>query len=224
LSITAAFFDVDGTLIKGNAIDHYLYLSTKNISLIDRWKLYLRVVIQIPYYMLLDRISRTKFNEVFYRNYCDKSVAHLQDLSQKYFAEKLCDRLFPAAKDCIIQHKKNGKCIVLVSGSLDVIISPLAKFLCADVILTVSLKINNGCYTGEIIGDSITDEGKARAIQNLAEQLDIDLSKSYAYGDSISDLPMLKSVGHPVAVNPDRTLNKIAKQNGFSIKYWSLIQ
>jgi len=221
MPITAAFFDVDGTCIKSNALEHYLYLSTTDASLINKWKLILRIVIQMPYYILLDRINRSEFNKVFYRNYSYMAVEKLRDLSEKYISQKLVHRLFPEAKDCIEQHKKTGDLVVLVSGSVDFVIAPLAKFLGADNVLCVSLKSNNGYYTGEIIGDSITDEGKAIAIKHIAENLGIDLSQSYAYGDSISDLPMLKCVGNPVAVNPDHNLNKIAIQKGFSIKYWS---
>ena len=78
-------------------------------------------------------------------------------------------------------------------------------------------EVRNGVYTGKPAGPFTYREGKAQAIRELAEHEGIDLAESYAYSDSESDLPMLRAVGHPVAVNPDSALEKIARAEGWRI-------
>ena len=221
MSKTAAFFDVDGTLFKANAIEHYINLTTPYISPFLRWLLITNIIIKIPYYFILDCISRQQFNQAFYRNYRHLSVIQLQRRSQVYSKTKLINSIFLAAKDCIAKHKKQGHLVILVTGSLDFIVGPLGKFLNADAVIATKLQIKDGFYTGEIIGKSPIGEEKAQTIRNLSIKLAIDLNNSYAYGDSTSDLPMLNTVGNPVAINPDRTLKQIAKQKIWSIKYWN---
>ena len=75
----------------------------------------------------------------------------------------------------------------------------------------------DGHYTGRPGGPFTYREGKAQAIRELAEREDIDLAASWAYSDSESDLPMLRAVGHPVAVNPDAALARIARQEGWEV-------
>ena len=78
-------------------------------------------------------------------------------------------------------------------------------------------EVRDGVYTGRPAGPFTYREGKAEAIRELAEREGIDLAESYAYSDSESDLPMLRAVGHPVAVNPDSALEKIARAEGWRI-------
>jgi phosphoserine phosphatase len=78
-------------------------------------------------------------------------------------------------------------------------------------------EVRDGVYTGRPAGLFIYGAGKAQAIKELAEQEAIDLATSYAYSDSESDLPMLRLVGHPVAVNPDQQLTRIAREEGWEI-------
>ncbi|NJO97106.1 MAG: HAD family hydrolase [Pleurocapsa sp. CRU_1_2] len=222
LPSTAAFFDVDGTLAKVNAVTHYQNLANWDCLPFNRWWLSLQLAVKVPYYISLDRFDRQLFNQVFYKNYRNWSVIQLQERSQAYFEEKLRSQLFPTAKDCIAHHKKQGQQVILVTGSLDFIVAPLAEFLGVDAILATRLQTQNGHYTGEIAGISPTGENKVNAIQSLSLKLGIDLSQSFAYGDSASDLPMLMKVGHPVAVNPDRILRQFAQRQRWTIEYWKL--
>ena len=78
------------------------------------------------------------------------------------------------------------------------------------------------CCTGQLSGPAVGEEEKARLVNEFAEREGIDLSQSYAYGDSHADLPMLNAVGHPVAINPDAALNKAAEREGYAINAWRL--
>lgn len=218
---TAAFFDVDGTLFKTNVIAHYLNLTIPYISPLRRWLLWGKIASQIPYYILLDLRDRQKFNRVFYRNYRHFPIAELAKRSEVYLQTKLQYRIFSSAKKCIAKHKEREHLIVLVTGSLNCIIIPLAKLIDADAIIATKLQIEGDTCTGEIAEPTPIGEEKARRINLLASELSLDLENSHAYGDSVSDLPMLMTVGNPVVINPDRQFKKIARQKQWSIKHWN---
>jgi HAD superfamily hydrolase (TIGR01490 family) len=219
LALTAAFFDLDGTLVKSNAVDYYLFLTTQNLSSVKRWWLTAQLVCKAPYYLALDRLNRDRFNQAFYRNYRGFSTDDCQQWSQVLFQEMIYPQLRPDALACITQHKAQGRQIVLVTGSLDFIVAPLAEFLGASA-LTSRLQSNQGHYTGELLGTSMIGEEKAKAIRRIASDLSLDLQQSYAYGDSAADLPMLNTVAHPVAVNPDAKVRRVAQDRGWTIEEW----
>jgi HAD superfamily hydrolase (TIGR01490 family) len=221
LSLTAAFFDVDGTLVKSNVVDYYLYLATRGVSPLQRWWTTVQLACKVPYYLLLDCLSRDRFNRIFYRNYRGLSVEHCQRWSQLQFKQTIYPKLFPAALDCMSQHREQERQIVLVTGSLDFIVAPLTEFLNAKA-LTACLQTVNGRYTGELVGVPLAGEEKAKAMREFALERGIDLTQSYAYGDSAADLPMLHMVGHPVAVNPDSTLRRVAQQKKWEVQQWQL--
>ena len=93
----------------------------------------------------------------------------------------------------------------------------LAHVLVLDGGIGMRSEVNDGVYTGRPAGPFTYREGKAEAIRELAAREGIDLAESYAYSDSESDLPMLRAVGHPVAVNPDAALERIAREEGWRI-------
>jgi phosphoserine phosphatase len=107
---------------------------------------------------------------------------------------------------------------VLLSGALDFILEPFEDM--ADDVLTARLEEENGVYTGELSGAPVAGDARARMLASFARRRGVDLSRSYAYADSISDLPMLEAVGNPVAVNPDSRLRAAAKERGWQIKNW----
>jgi len=217
---TAAFFDVDGTLWEGNVVRHYVDLIRRDSRSMAQQMTIAKILFQVPYYLLVDRFSRSHFNRIFYRNYRQMSVADCHHWSQQYFQEVGDDRLFPAARECVLKHQQQGHLVILVTGSPSFIISPMAEFLGVDGTIATDLEAIDGCYTGKIIGLPLAGEEKARSMRRLSEQLGIDLDRSYAYGDSIADLPMLSAVGNPIAVNPSRTLRKVAQKKEWPIQQW----
>ncbi|MEG4533978.1 HAD family hydrolase [Microcoleus sp. D2_18a_D3] len=219
---TAAFFDLDGTLLKSNIVEYYLYLASQGLSGVQRWGLTLQLWLKAPYYIMLDRWDRDRFNRTFYRNYRSMEFANCQKWSQTQFVNKIRPALFPTALECITKHQAAGRQIIFVTGSLDFIVAPITEFIGADAMLTASLQIDQGKFTGEMLSPPVAGEEKARMMQSLALARGIDLTASYAYADSFADLPMLQAVGHPVAVNPDARLQKIAQKSGWAIADWKL--
>jgi phosphoserine phosphatase len=102
---------------------------------------------------------------------------------------------------------------------LDFLLEPLTDL--ADDVLCATLQEENGAYTGELSGAPVAGEARARMLASFARRRNVDLSRSYAYADSISDLPMLEAVGNPVAVNPDKRLLAAAEDREWQIRQWS---
>ena len=99
--------------------------------------------------------------------------------------------------------------------------TPLADYLGADHILSMSLRKQDGRFTGELMSPPLGEEEKARVVRAFAKKHGIELAGSFAYGDSRADLPMLRCVGTPVVVNPGKTLRQIATESGWTICEWS---
>jgi fatty acyl-CoA reductase len=216
----AAFFDVDGTLARTTIVHYYVYFKRKRMSPFwgRCWQtLYL---LKCLYFLLLDKIDRSRLNRVFYRSYARLPVDRIKGQAQECHNFVIKPRQFDQAADCIAAHRSAGRRVVLVTGSIDFIVAPLAQELHVDDVLAARLVESNGRFTGELDGRPIVDEEKAVRVRRYAAENDIDLSRSYAYGDSISDLPMLAVVGLPQVVSPDGRLATVALQRGWPIHRW----
>src|SRR5205823_2986084 len=110
-----------------------------------------------------------------------------------------------------------GRRVYIVSSSPEEVVKPLAEHFGVTDVLATRAKVEDGKYVGEI-ERYVYAEGKADAIRDIAAELGIDLGNSFAYSDSITDLPMLEAVGNPVAVNPDRDLRREAEKRGWQIR------
>jgi len=114
-------------------------------------------------------------------------------------------------------HQDAGRRVYIVTAASQELADVLAHVLVLDGGIGMRSQVRDGVYTGKPAGPFTYREGKAVAIRELAEREGIDLSESYAYSDSESDLPMMRAVGHPVAVNPDRVLERVAREEGWRI-------
>jgi HAD superfamily hydrolase (TIGR01490 family) len=130
---------------------------------------------------------------------------------------KLLGKVRPEAQRLLELHRHAGRATYIVSASPVELVEPFAKALgMTGGIGTVS-RILDGVYTGELDGPFCYGPGKVEAIAEIAAWERYDLAQCYAYSDSASDLPMLEAVGHPVAVNPDGRLERIAGTRGWPI-------
>ena len=214
----AAIFDVDGTLVASNVVSHYAWLRMRELPapLKPLWAL--TFLARVPYYWVLDKLSRAHFNRAFYKNYKGWKPARARALGAESFSGYVLKRLYPEALATLRAHKEAGHRVVLLSGALDFVLEPFKDL--ADDVLTARLEEENGAYTGELSGAPVAGEARARMLASFARRRNLDLSRSYAYADSISDLPMMEAVGNPVAVNPDSRLQKAARERGWEIKDW----
>jgi alcohol-forming fatty acyl-CoA reductase len=215
----AAIFDVDGTIVGSNVVSYYAWLKMREMPPVARPLWAATFLPKIPYYWALDKVSRAHFNRAFYKNYAGWRPARAKHLGQESFPGFTLSRIYPDALACLRRHKQMGHRVVLLSGALDFLLDPLKDL--ADDVLCASLAEENGAYTGELSGAPVAGEARARMLASFARKRGVDLHRSYAYADSISDLPMLEAVGNPVAVNPDRRLAAAAKSREWKIQRWS---
>ncbi len=218
----AVFFDVDGTLIQTTIVHYYMYFRRQGMSALGSVPWRAGFLLKCGYYLLLDKISRSRLNVVFYRSYRGMAVDEVRDLVPGCHRDVISPRRFQEVEACVTEHRRAGRRIVLVTGSIDFIIQPLAVELGVDDVVAPSLITSNGRFTGELDGPPIGEEEKARRVRRFAKANAIDLSESHAYGDSIADLPMLETVGHPHAVNPDKALTKAAAARNWPVHRWTV--
>ena len=127
-------------------------------------------------------------------------------------------RVYPRVLALAHEHQDAGRRAFITTAASQELADILARVLVLDGgIGSQFSEVKDGVYTGRPTGFFIYGADKARAIEQLAEREGIDLSVSYAYSDSASDLPMLRIVGHPIAVNPDKELLRVARQEGWEI-------
>lgn len=217
----AAFFDVDGTIVDSTIVHYYAWFRRRRMAAPVGKAWYGLFLVKCLYYLVLDRINRSRMNTVFYRSYRGLSADTLRREADELYEEFIAPRQFPAVKRIIEEHRNAGRRIVLVTGSLDFIMQPLARRLGVDHVVAPGLVESNGRFTGELTVPPIGGQEKARRLKAFADESGIDLAASYAFGDSIADLPMLESVGQPQAVNPDRALLAVARQRAWPVHRWT---
>jgi HAD superfamily hydrolase (TIGR01490 family) len=134
---------------------------------------------------------------------------------------KLIERVRPEAQRLVDLHRHTGRATYIVSASPVELVQPLAQALGMTAGIGTRSEVVDGVYTGELAGPFCYGAGKVEAIAELARWEGLDLGQCYAYSDSASDLPMLRAVGHPVAVNPDGRLERIAHDQSWPIVVFS---
>lgn len=137
--------------------------------------------------------------------------------------EVVAPLVYSEALAIIDHHRARGRHIVVVSASPEEIVRPLCRYLGIDEVIATRSKVDDeGRYTGEIELYAYAG-AKAEAIRAMAEEKGFDLGASFAYSDSITDLPMLEAVGTPVVVNPDGELREVAEERGWEIRQFSSV-
>ncbi|NUR58298.1 MAG: HAD family hydrolase [Catenulispora sp.] len=137
-------------------------------------------------------------------------VVQVKEIVAETLHELIDPLIYSEAAALIAEHKAAGRDVVIVSTSGSEVVEPIAEMLGADLAIGTRMAVDDeGRYSGEIEFYAYA-ENKAKAIVELAAERGYDLSRSFAYSDSATDVPMLEAVGHPYAVNPDRALRKEA--------------
>ena len=213
----AAFFDLDKTIIARASMAAYVpalrragYLSAP-MALRAAWGQLLFRFFGADE-KTMDRARRTAL-----RLASGWEQANLRHLASEHLTELIEPIVYDEALDLILHHRAEGRMLVLVSAAPIEIVEPMATHLqFDDTIATTPMIDADGRYTGEVEFYA-HGAAKAEAIRRLAARDDLDLTGSWAYSDSVTDLPMLEAVGQPVAVNPDRELRREAGRRGWPI-------
>ena len=218
-STSAAFFDVDNTVMQGASIFHLAkglhrrkFFTTRDI-LGAAWKqAYFRVVgVEDPEHVAEARASALAFIR-------GHRVTELQSLSEEIFDEAMAHRIWPGTRALAQLHLDQGQRVWLVTAAPIEIATIIAGRLgLTGAIGTVSEHVD-GVYTGRLVGEMMHGPVKAEAVAALAEREGLDLARCSAYSDSYNDLPMLNLVGDACAINPDSRLRDHAKEQGWRIR------
>jgi HAD superfamily hydrolase (TIGR01490 family) len=214
---SAAFYDVDGTLISINIVHSYAYYAARRPSLLDAAKTTVTTAASLPLFWAADKISRKWFNELFYRRYRGQSEDRLVTLAEELFEDVIKPAIYPRTVDLIEESRRSGCRQVLISGALDFTLAPLARYLKVDDFIANQLEFVDGYATGNLKKPFVGGATKAQIMRAYAAAHDVDLAESFGYSDSYSDFPMLAVVGRPTAVNPDYRLRSVARSYDWPI-------
>jgi fatty acyl-CoA reductase len=181
-----------------------------------------RVAKGLPTYLSAERRDRGEFLRAFYRRYEGASVEELRRLVDEQVAEIVLQRISPAAIRRVREHRRAGHRTVLITGALDVFVRPLDPLF--DEIVAARLDVEDGRYSGFLQAPPLVGEARAAWLRKYAAAHGANLAQSYAYADSHTDLPLLRAVGNPVAVNPDVALFRVAKKRRWPVEEWQAMK
>jgi HAD superfamily hydrolase (TIGR01490 family) len=208
---SAAFYDVDGTLIKINIVHAFAFYAARHASLVESARRTVKTALSVPVFWAADKLSRKYFNEIFYRSYAGASEDRLVVLAEELFEDVIKPNIYPRARSLIEESRRSGCRQVLLSGALDFTMWPLARYLGVDDLIANQLEFVDNYATGKLKKPFVAGATKAEIMRAYAREHGIDLAESWAYSDSFSDYAMLAVVGHPTACNPDFRLRSIAR-------------
>ncbi|MFE0511517.1 HAD family hydrolase [Streptomyces sp. NPDC058964] len=214
---TAAFFDLDKTVIAKSSTLTFSK-SFYQGGLINR-----RAALRTAYAQFVfmvggmdhDQMERTReYLSALCRGW---NVQQVKEIVAETLHDLIDPIIYDEAASLIEKHHTAGRDVVIVSTSGAEVVEPIGELLGADRVVATRMVVgDDGCFTGEVEYYAYGPT-KAEAIKELAESEGYDLDRCYAYSDSATDLPMLRTVGHPHAVNPDRALRREALSRGWPI-------
>ena len=211
-----AFFDLDKTLIEGSSAIHFGRAAYRQ-GLMTRSQLVRDLWANVQFRL---RGSTDQGSEALRQRILDAiagtRVRDLERLGHEVLAGVL-PRVYPEVLREAYEHQDAGRRVFIVTAASQEMADLMAHVLFFDGGIGTRSEVRDGVYTGRPDGPFTYREGKAQALRGRAAEEGIELSESYAYSDSESDLPMLRAVGHPVAVNPDAALERIARAEGWRI-------
>ncbi|MBE0438450.1 MAG: HAD family hydrolase [Gammaproteobacteria bacterium] len=210
-----AIFDLDNTLLGGDS-DHLWgeFLVEKGI---------------------VDKDTYRQANDLFYQRYLDGNLdifeflaftlkplsehptAQLVNWREQFLTQKIDPIMLPAAHKLVEQHRQQGDTLIIITATNSFITAPIAQKFGIEHLIATEPECIDGRYTGEVAGIPSFKEGKVQRLDSWLTEHGQDLNGSYFYSDSHNDIPLLKRVDYPVAVDPDSTLEDFAQQQGWKV-------
>jgi HAD superfamily hydrolase (TIGR01490 family) len=217
---SAAFFDLDRTLISGSSA-FTLALQARKAGIIPNFEFARDAVGAVTFKLFGASDDQTDaVRERVLKAVTGMRQSDLQALNVEVLP-RLLARLRPEARRLLDRHRHAGRDTYIVSAAPQEIVEPLAHSLGMTSGIGTRSHVVDGRYTGELDGPFCYGPGKVEAMIEIANWNGYELDQCYAYSDSASDLPMLEAVGHPVAVNPDARLERHARRHGWPIVIFS---
>jgi HAD superfamily hydrolase (TIGR01490 family) len=212
----AAFFDLDKTLIEGSSAIHFGRAAYRR-GLVTKRQLARDLVANVRFRL---RGSTDEETDALRQRILDSIAGHrvvdLARLGPEMLAGIL-PRAYPQMLEVAWRHQDEGRDVYIVTAASQELADTMARVFVLDGGIGMRSEVHDGFYTGRPDGPFTYREGKAEAIREVAAREGYDLAECWAYSDSESDLPMLRAVGHPVAVNPDAPLHAVAREEGWQV-------
>jgi HAD superfamily hydrolase (TIGR01490 family) len=215
---SAAFFDLDKTIIAKSSVLAFgrpLYRE----GLLTRRSIVKSLYAQVVFMLVgADEEKMEKLRAAMSAMTRGWNRDHVASIVRETLTDVIEPIIYAEALELFDEHHAAGRKVVIVSSAPTEVVQPLSEFLGADDAIGTRAAVDaEGNYTGELEFYAYAAH-KAQAIRELAAREHVNLAMSYAYSDSITDLPMLELVGHPVVVNPDRELARVARERDWEIR------
>ena len=218
--MAAAFFDLDKTVIAKSSTLAFGRPFYKG-GLVNRRAVLKSSFAQFVYLLQgADEDSMDKMRDYLKALCAGWSVQQVHDIVAETLHELIDPLVYAEALELFEEHRAAGREVILVSSSGEEIVGPIGRMLGVDRVIATRMVVEDGHYTGDIAFYAY-GEGKQTAITELAAKRGWDLADCYAYSDSVTDAPMLSAVGHPVAVNPDKALKKLATESEWPVRVFA---
>lgn len=214
----AAFFDVDNTIIRGASAFHlaiglyrrdFFKIRDLVFAALQQWRF-------IALGESKEQISSVRDRALGIIK--GHTVAEVTAIGEEVWDQVLSLRIFPGTRKILDAHLAAGHQVWLITATPIEIGELIARHLGATGALATIAEHKDGVYTGRLVGEMMHGESKEAGARELADRLGLDLAHCYAYGDSANDIPILSSVGHPCAINPEPRLRRHAKDVGWPVR------
>lgn len=210
----AALFDLDGTLLPGTSAEREFIrfaLQTGRQTAPAAVRAFLSWVVRIPTRGI--QSNKTYFGGV--------ETDLLAETAETFCQQQLTYHIPDQAKRLIAAHRTAGDCLGIISGAPQLLIAPLKNLLDLDFVVGTKLACKQGRLTGDLDGPRVSGSEKVRLSDEVARTYGFDLHESAAYGNAFDDRFLLSAVAHPVAVNPEGRLARLAHKKGWPICIFS---
>lgn len=214
---TAAFFDMDQTLLRINTGSRWVAFMR------ERGEVGTLFLLRSMYWFAQYRLSVLDLETVARRLVADMAGKPEADMISKaaiFWDREVLPAISPEGLAAVAEHRERGHAVVLLTTATPYVAERLGRHLSLDHVLCTRLHVEDGRFVGTTELPTCFGPGKVHHAERLAATQGFDLATSYFYTDSFSDLPMLERVGKPCAVNPDRRLRRHAAQHGWPILSW----
>ncbi len=214
----AAFFDLDGTLLSANSGKLWLQRERRMGRLDNR-----QTLLGIWYLALYKAgiIDMEKVTVEALKTVKGEKEETLRRWTHAWFQETVVPHVAPASDNALAFHRSQGHPLVLLTSSSRYESEAAVEHFNLDHFLCMGYEVSHGRFTGEVRKPLCFGQGKVIHAEKFALDHGVSLEKSFFYSDSVTDLPMLRRVGRPVAVNPDFRLSRYASKLGWPIMDWS---
>lgn len=213
----AALFDVDNTLVPGEACEVRFFRYLWQRGLVG-WRELRRSVSWVARHAPPVSIHCLRERKIYLEG---KDPAVIEACAREFFQREMVALLSAKGRERLEAHRQSGHQLILISGAPDFLVSPLAEILNVPTLFAARLERRGATYTGGVIPPLPYGRGKRDLIVSHAQEKGLDLASSFAYGDSPGDTEILELVGYPVVVNPIRGMIRTARDRGWPIVDWT---